>query len=86
MIHSVFGRLLQVSIAVALIALLSNCGLKGDLYLPEPEKAADQGSPESTAADQPDTEATDTSATNKTTEDPDEKARAKKPADTLNQP
>lgn len=86
MIHSVFDRLLRISFGIALVALLGSCGLKGDLYLPEPEKAVEQVSPESTSADQPDASVTATSATSGTADDQEEKARAKQPADPSNQP
>ena len=40
MISLVAGRLGRVLTGILLVAALGSCGLKGDLYLPEPEKAA----------------------------------------------
>jgi len=40
MISLVAGRLGRVLTGILLVAALGGCGLKGDLYLPEPEKAA----------------------------------------------
>ena len=40
MINMVVGRLTQALTVILLVAALSSCGLKGDLYLPEPEKPA----------------------------------------------
>lgn len=75
-----------MSIGIVLVALLSNCGLKGDLYLPEPEKAAQEGSVGSASAEQPDDAAAATSVTSETADDKDEKARAKQSGGTSNQP
>ena len=84
MIHSLFERLLRIGIVIALAALLSNCGLKGDLYLPEPDKVSEQATPDPTSTDQ--SGATGAFATNGTAEDQEEKARAKQPSDKSNQP
>jgi predicted small lipoprotein YifL len=46
MINSAAGRLLRILLGVLLIAGLTSCGLKGDLYLPEPEKTATDSTPE----------------------------------------
>ena len=34
------GRFVRVLTGILLVASLGSCGLKGDLYLPEPDKAA----------------------------------------------
>lgn len=48
MTRCISGKLARALIGTLLVAALTSCGLKGDLYLPEPEQAGAAGQPRDT--------------------------------------
>lgn len=86
MISSAACKVVRAFIGALLVAALTNCGLKGDLYLPEPEEVANDqtGKPDSTDSAK---EVTTTPGESSTAVDEDkEKTVGKPPEGALPQP
>jgi predicted small lipoprotein YifL len=86
MINSRAGRLLRILIGSLLVAALSNCGLKGDLYLPEPEQATSDAAQDEATADKAVDTSADASQTDESKGDDEEKTAGEQPAGTTPQP
>jgi predicted small lipoprotein YifL len=86
MTNSRAGQLLRILIGSLLVAALSNCGLKGDLYLPEPEKAASDAAQDAATADKAVDASADASQTDESNDDDEEKTAGEQPAGATPQP
>jgi predicted small lipoprotein YifL len=86
MINSSAGRLLRILIGSLLVAAISNCGLKGDLYLPEPEQAASDVTQDEASADKAVDAPTAASQTDESSDDDEEKISGEQPAGAAPQP
>jgi predicted small lipoprotein YifL len=86
MINSRAGRLVRIVIGTLLVAAVSNCGLKGDLYLPEPEQAASDAAQDEATADKAVDASADASQTDESDDDDEEKTAGEQPAGATPQP
>ncbi len=86
MTNSRAGRLLRILIGSLLVAAISNCGLQGDLYLPEPEKAASDVTQDAANADKAVAAPAAASPTDESNDDDEEKTSGEQPAGATPQP